>query len=374
MALLDYQELSAPSGVVQHRSIFIMNDAIHMVSNGYLYRYDASNDSSSQVTTVFNDGSDASYLAWGGYRYVWCSGNTLYMLLRKNGSPIANLYIYIKNISTGVEFGPSPVYKKTIDQSTMEVTYSGWWVSPRHVAVESNDFIVLFDVPGSPYTCAFGDVEVTNEIVTHLGVQGIVANITFSTNFSSSTGGNFSGMYIYNNTVYTRYEGSILASFDVSSGTFTTVDSEFSHVYLLALATNGLVYEKRSDQQGDFTVDDRVDIRLYDGSITDVGNGKGFFGYSSAPIIYDGDLYVHGGNKTQGSSYENNFFKVTLNRDTILKLGHLNRIVNINGYSSGIYPFEHLGHKYWLKECQNGDANQSPLVIKHNGTIHYISK
>ena len=370
MALLDYQELSAPSDVTQHRSMFIMNDAIHMVNNGYLYRYNASNDSWSQVTTVFNDGSDASYLAWGGYRYVWCSGNTLYMLLNKNGSPIANLYIYIKNISTGVEFGPAPVYSKTVDTSTMEVTYSGWRVRPKQLAVESNDFIVLFDLPGSS---AFGDVEVTNEIVTHLGVQGIVANITFSTEFSQSTAGNFSGIYIYNNAVYTRYAGSRLASFDVSSGTFTIVDSEFT-TYLLALATNGLVYEQRSDQQGDFTVDDMVDIRLYDGSITDVGNGKGFFGYSSVPIIYDGDLYVHGGSKTPGTSYENNFFKVTLNRDTILKLGHLNRIVNINGYSSGLLPFKHLGRIYWLKECQNGDANQSPLVIKHNGTIHYISK
>lgn len=58
----------------------------------------------------------------------------------------------------------------------------------------------------------------------------------------------------------------------------------------------------------------------------------------------------------------------------ILRLGHMGQIVKINGYSSGIYPFEHLGHRYWLRECQNGDANQSPLVIKHNGTIHYISK
>ena len=58
----------------------------------------------------------------------------------------------------------------------------------------------------------------------------------------------------------------------------------------------------------------------------------------------------------------------------IIRLKHLGNIIEINGYSSGLLPFEHLGNIYWLRECQNGDANQSPLVVKHEGTLHYISK
>lgn len=60
--------------------------------------------------------------------------------------------------------------------------------------------------------------------------------------------------------------------------------------------------------------------------------------------------------------------------NTILRLRHNNKVIEINGYNEGLLPFEHKGHTYWMKECQNGAANQSPLVIKHKGEIHYISK
>lgn len=66
--------------------------------------------------------------------------------------------------------------------------------------------------------------------------------------------------------------------------------------------------------------------------------------------------------------------RVILMPSSIIRLGHMGNVININGYNTGFMPFKHNGRTYWLKECDNGDVNQSPLVIKHNGTLHYIRK
>lgn len=113
---------------------------------------------------------------------------------------------------------------------------------------------------------------------------------------------------------------------------------------------------------------------------------SGYFAYygvyaSSHDPHYDPATYpqiptVIRGNSSGVDSYDWYLLgrEVTIIDSTILRLGHMGSIVPINGYPNGLLPFRHNGQIYYMRECQNGDPNQSPLVIKHKGSLHYISK
>lgn len=58
----------------------------------------------------------------------------------------------------------------------------------------------------------------------------------------------------------------------------------------------------------------------------------------------------------------------------IYRLMHNNIMHVIRGYDSGHLPQKHKGRIYWLRFVADGDPKQSPLVIRHKGTLHYISK
>lgn len=64
---------------------------------------------------------------------------------------------------------------------------------------------------------------------------------------------------------------------------------------------------------------------------------------------------------------------IELGNEKEIVLNHLGKIWRIGLYDSGEFPVNHMGRIGYLKSCSDGDIDQSPLVIKHNGKIYYIS-
>ena len=368
-----FRSLTEPNITANKRNMFVADDNLYVLSNGELYKYNDNLDSWIAVVTGSNIGVDTS-------DYYFLYNKTGRGVIYKRGllwivasSAFGNLALQYVDLDNREVFGPYPVYRIN-GQSVINIYFENGDICScenelltisRHA--NSNCFIDLnniefnrrynrFEIPyqyEQPYVHSRGSYVWYNPSFSNEFVFGINSADDLQAYYQLGS----SGLY------YVLCQGHLY---------YQTLE-----VAVMDLLGFILIYSKSDDTK-------RCIIRIYIDDITgdNISYRKEVLGYIdksflyTAGIIYNNKFFTLGNSSSPLLPLPINEFGMIIGNQIgdILRLGHLGRIISINGYNSGLLPFKHNGRIYYLKECQNGDPNQSPLVIKHNGTLHYISK
>lgn len=353
MEYLSYDSLSVPV-LGQKYMTFYTNNGMYVICGDTLYEYNINNDSWSVVLTNSNLSSSYEWMKFG--RSAYYSGGRLYFV--GNYSGYVGLAIAWLDIGTNTYSGPYSVcqpntqpiqqYVRSVE-SICEYADNLYLVTNKLVGGVFRQVVTLLDL---------------NSII-QISQSQVTAVLTDSPVFNNGTidalikwRGTFYG--VINDTLY---------ELDINAGTQTAFfdDSTLQSMGSLWCKSDCIYYQRSGGN-----LDTDTCICRFDGTEAHMV-ARGIGSVLGGSLQHNDDLYVIGNTMTE-TGYANVFLKYKFDEEPLLRLGHMGNIVGIKGYDSGLLPFKHRNRLYWMRECQNGDANQSPLVIKHKGTLHYISK
>jgi len=376
MINFDITQLTPPPVSAEKRFVFYTDGGFFCISDGYLYEYDEVNDTWTEryhdnvlgvdkVNTKFAYSLDNTG--------VYCDADRVWLFAHYSYNNRTWLSLQYLDFVSGDVVGPYPLFWHNTQLDSYNRVYfpqSCTKDTLLYTRSEGDGFRRIYttqirlDRENNRFTIEqryfFDDIErfapTSNRDISYIGIsENFDVNNTFFTNYDDLCKGWYESEY---------------------DPRWQAIDAGVTHQRMVANIMDQLGFITLRGSS-DASVNTTLISRTY---LDSTGNviEHGIIGQVNKRFIttdeklpnicniYKGKLYI--------STSTNEFIVVGGVVDTMLKLGHMGEVIGINGYNSGFLPFKHLGHTFWMRECQNGDANQSPLVIKHKGTLHYISK
>lgn len=369
MKIFNYEELNPPRCSYENSLMYSYAGEGNIVYPGNIDKYNSNNDNWSPVCV-----NELIRKEIGGlvYRGAIEAVSGIYLLAAYE----ATNQLYIQEIKDGGNLirGPYPVFKINSGGNVSQISFYRDSVSTDQYYLytcdnRSYNTIEFIDLSNMRFNSQYNRFEVPYNLSDHLPVLEQVKKIWCSPDF------NLDGTTLFaqgNTQLYKYVLGSGAYSY------FRSKDNSRQYIDAVAMDMRGFVILSKASMNDSSGI--RAVTRVYIKSGETTSKLVGYIEnlYSDNPLSFMDHMnriYLW---NNKGSSYipPTEFGSIKINDEAEVKLAlrHKNQIRYISLYDEGAFPIRFdEDNIFYLRECENGDYGQSPLVVKHNNRIIYIS-